>query len=280
MQIRSFRSIFYPAAQGWSEHSAPRLSAALSFYAILSLAPLLVVAVTVATQLLDVGTVRATLYDEALTSLGRGAADLFVSLADRAAKPATSISATMIAVLIAVYAASGLFNQIVSSMETIWGIRHEGPVVRLFLRSRLKSVMFLMAFLILFVSWLSLDAILGWLARTSGSFIGWPVISLLASILLATLVFALVFRTIPRNRVQWKDVWPGAITAGLGFSLAKAALSLYFSYSGIAAAYGSAGALVLILLWIYYSSQVFFYGVEITRVIVLKREAEEPVIPT
>lgn len=274
MQVKSFKTIFYPAGVAWSEHNASRLSAALSFYAILSLAPLLVIAVTVATFLLGTGTVRATLYDEAMTSLGKGAADLFVGLADRASKPATSVFATIAALLIAVYAASGLFNQIVDSVEYIWGIRRQGSPVKLFLKSRLKSVAFLFGFLVLFLSWLCMDAVLGWLARTSGSFAGWPFISLLVSVVLATLVFAVAFRSIPRNQVLWRDVWPGAITTGLGFSLAKSALSLYFSYSGVAAAYGSAGALVLVLLWIYYSAQVFFYGVEVTRVVAMNRHSE------
>jgi len=275
MHLKSFRTIFYPAGVAWSEHNAARLSAALSFYAILSLAPLLVVAVTIAAFVLGTGTVQATLYEEAMASLGKGAADLFADLAKRASQPATSVFATIAAILIAVYAASGLFNQIVDSVEYIWGIRREGSPVKLFLKSRLKSVAFLFGFLVLFVTWLCADAILGWLARTSGGFAGWPFISLFASIVLATLVFAIAFRSIPRNQVLWRDVWPGAITTGLGFSLAKSALSLYFSYSGVAAAYGSAGALVLILLWIYYSAQVFFYGVEVTKVVATLRHNAE-----
>src|SRR5262249_55013364 len=146
MQFRSYKSIFLPAAQAWSEHAASRLSAALSFYAILSLAPLLVVAVTIATQVLDQGTVRETLYQESYQSLGKGAADLLMSLVDHANKPATSVFATIAAVFIAVYAASGLFNQINDSVETIWNIRHEGTPVRLFVLSRLKSVVSLIGF--------------------------------------------------------------------------------------------------------------------------------------
>jgi membrane protein len=233
----------------------------------------LVVAVTIATQILDQGTVRETLYQESYQSLGKGAADLLMSLVDYADKPATSVFATIAAILIAVYAASGLFNQINDSVETIWNIRHEGRPIKLFVLSRLKSVVILIGFLLLFVSWLIVDAVLGWLSRTQGWFAGWPAVSLLASVAFATLVFALTFRSMPRHRVLWRDVWPGAIVTGLGFSLAKAALGLYFSYSGVATAYGSAGALVVILLWIYYSAQIFFYGIEVTRVVASKRLA-------
>ncbi|MBC8065528.1 MAG: YihY/virulence factor BrkB family protein [Chlorobia bacterium] len=282
MHWRDYRSILIKAGQGWSSHSAPRLAAALSFYAILSLAPMLVIAVTIATAFLDSASIRASLSAEATQSLGKGASDLFISIIDHASKPATSVPATIIAIFIAFYAASGLFAQIEEAIEDVWGIQHQGNPFRLFLMSRLKSVVFLLGFLLIFLVWLATDSILGWLTRTSGGFFGWPFISLLASTLFATLVFALTFKAIPRGRILWRDVWPGAITTGLGFSLAKFVLSLYFTYSGFATAYGSAGALVVILLWIYYSSQIFFFGAEITQVVALQRKPKPaaPYLPS
>ncbi|MBN9503128.1 MAG: YihY/virulence factor BrkB family protein [Armatimonadetes bacterium] len=275
MPHQTIRDVYLPAAREWSKHSGARLAAALSFYSILSLAPLLVVAVTIATQIIDTSTVRQTLYDESMQSLGKGSADLFIGLVERATQPATSVFATIAAILVSVYAASGLFNQLVESVEYIWEIRREGSPVRVFLLNRLKSIVLLLGFLLVFVTWIAVDAVLGWLARTSGDFYGWPVISLLASVVFVTLVLALTYRATPRKRVRWRDVWHGAIVTGLGFSLMKAALGLYFSYSGVATAYGSAGALVIILLWTYYSAQIFFYGFEVTRVVILRRESQE-----
>jgi membrane protein len=256
----------------------PRLAAALSFYAILSLAPVLVIGVTISTSLLGSQSVRETIQSETTESLGKGASELVLSIIDHASQPSNSIPATTIAILIALYAGSGLFGQIQESMEHIWNIRHEGHPVRLFLLGRLKSVILLLVFLLLFLAWLVTDSILGWLSRESGSFVGWPIVSLIASMLFATMVFALTFRAIPRGRVSWRDAWPGAIAAGLGFSITKFALSQYFTYSGVATAYGSAGALVVILLWIYYSAQIFFFGAEVTQVVVLRR-APKPVTP-
>lgn len=272
MTWRQYHSVLVNAGQGWTKHSAPRLSAALSFYAILSLAPLLVIAVTVATSFMDSATVKESVRNQTVDALGKGSADLFLSIIDHASKPSTSIPATAIAVLIALFAASGLFGQIEESIEHIWEIQHEGSPFKLFLLGRLKAVALLFSFLSLFISWLAIDSILGWLSRTQGEFLGWPFISLLTSTLFATLVFGLTFKTIPRGRVLWREVWPGAIATGLGFSVAKFLLSLYFTYSGVATAYGSAGALVVILLWIFYSSQIFFYGAEITRVVALQRK--------
>ena len=271
MRWREYRSILAQAGQAWTEHDAARMAAALSFYAILALAPILVIAVTITAAFIDASTLRETLASTITESLGKGASELVASIIDRAATPSNSIPATFIAVMVAMFAASGLFGQIVASMEDMWGIKHEGNALRLFLIGRLKSIAILLVFLVLFLSWVAADSILGWLLRTSGGFAFWPLVSFGASSVFASLVFGLTFRSIPKGRALWRDVWPGACTAGLGFSLAKYLLSLYFSYSGVAAAYGSAGALLVILLWIYYSAQIFFFGAEITRVVALRR---------
>jgi membrane protein len=271
MRWPEYRSILLHAGQGWSTHGASRLSAALSFYAILSLAPLLVIAVTVATSFMDSATVKESVRDQTVDALGKGSAELFISIIDHASKPSTSIPATATAIVIAMFAASGLFGQIEDSIEHIWEIQHQGSPFKTFVLGRLKAILLLFSFLSLFITWLAIDSILGWLSRTSGEFMGWPFISLLTSTLFATLVFGLTFKAIPRGRVLWREVWPGAIATGLGFSIAKFLLSLYFTYSGVATAYGSAGALVVILLWIFYSSQIFFFGAEITRVVALRR---------
>ncbi len=263
------------AAQAWGEHDAARMAAALSFYAILALAPILVIAVTVVAAFLDSSAFIETLASSTAESLGQGASDLIVSIIDRAAKPSNSIPATIVAVLVAMFAASGLFGQIVASIEDIWEIKQEGHAFRLFLIGRLKSISILLVFLVLFLSWVAADSVLGWFIRTSGGFALWPLVSFLASTVFASLAFGLTFRSIPKGRALWRDVWPGAWLTGLGFSIAKYLLSLYFSYSGVATAYGSAGALLVILLWIYYSAQIFFFGAEVTRVVALRRRPKK-----
>jgi membrane protein len=271
MKWREYRSILLQAGKEWAGDGAPRLSASISFYAILSLAPMLVIALTILTTFLDSQTIRNSLQEETTSSLGKGASDLVMTLIEHASHPGTSIPATILAILISLYAASGLFGQIELSLEYIWRVKHEGSPFLRFLASRIQSIIMMLGFLLILLAWLSFDSILGWLARISGSFSGWPAISLLASTVFVTLVFALTFRAIPRGRVLWREVWPGAIFTGIGFSVAKLGLSMYFSYSGVAAAYGSAGAVVVVLLWVYYSAQIFFFGAEITKVVAQKR---------
>jgi membrane protein len=116
------------------------------------------------------------------------------------------------------------------------------------------------------LAWLILDSVVGAAAQRAGAFPGWPYISLGISTLFLTGVFALTFKHMPHRLVAWRDVLISSIVTAFGFSVAKFALSIYFTYSHIQTAYGPAGALVLILLWIYYSAQIFFFGAEMTCV--------------
>jgi membrane protein len=272
MRLREFRSILVQSGQSWSRHDVPRLSAAISYYAILALAPILVIAVAAATVFLDSESVNKSLKSEVTASLGADAASLVLSILERAAQPLSSVPATIVAFIVAVYAASGLFGQVLDTSRVIWELKPEGHPIRLFLTGRAVSTVVMLGFLLLFLGWLVLDSILGWLTRTANSYLGWPFLSFLVSVVFVTIVFGAAFRALPPGKALWREVWPGAVVTGIGFSIAKLLLSLYFTFSGVAAAYGSAGALLVVLLWIYYSCQVFFFGMEITRTIALQRK--------
>jgi len=275
MAWREIRSTLLEAARNWSKHNIARHSAALSFYAMLALAPILILSVAISALFLDANLIVESIQSEVSTSLGKGAGDFLVGMIERSAQPSASVPAAIIAFLFALYAGSSLFTQLIDSVEDIWEISSQSHPVIAFLKTRLVSVVSLVIFLMIGSIWLALDSILGWIGRTSGNFAAWPAVSLLASGIVATLLFAVSFRAIPRGRVQWRDVWLGAGIAGFGFSAAKLLLSLYFSYSGVAAAYGPAGALLVILLWIYYSAHIYFYGAEITRVATLRRQPKK-----
>jgi len=141
-----------------------------------------------------------------------------------------------------------------------------------------------LAFAAVFITWLAIDSWVGWVEAHTPGFQGWEFVSILISIVFLTVVFALSFRMLPKGMVAWGDVWIAAFFTAVGFALSKALLSLYFSYSTVSAAYGSAGALVIILLWIYYSAQIYFFGIEMTCTYahlhgsqVKRREGEEPI---
>lgn len=242
----------------------PRLAAAFSFYAVLSLAPTLVLAVVVAGAIYGEGAARQHLLDQARSVLGSQGSEFIGELIDNAKRPGASLVATLISLGITFFSSSNLFIALQETVNIMWGIERKDPIVRGFLLARVSAFVGVLSFGVLVISWLTFDAWIAWLERATPGFRGAQLSSFLASFLFLTLVFAFALRHLPRNRLATADVWPGAIVTAVGMSLTKYLLGLYFGLANISAAYGSAGVLVVILLWIYYTSQIFFFGVELT----------------
>lgn len=264
MVLPNLRTVYAKAFESWSQDHGPRLAAAIAFYAMLSLSPLLVLAVAIAGRVLGETTVRSRLLQEATTNLGYQASEFLGTLIEATASTSAGVVATIISLAIAIYGATNLFGQLAESVDVIWNIRYPRRGFRVFLLGKLAGLIMFLAFATVFLCWLGLDAWLGWIGRHVGGFQGWQFVSLLVSVLFLTLVFAVSFRALPRGMVAWGDVWYAALTTAVGFAISKFLLSLYFAYSGVSAAYGSAGALVVVLLWIYYSAQIYFFGIELT----------------
>ncbi len=248
----------------WSGASVPRLAAAFSFYAILSVAPLLVLAVVFAGNFLGgEASAREELMKQAQGAVGKPGADLLNTLIENTAKPATSWIATLLSLGVTFFSASNLFLQLTETINSMWGLKAEGSFIRSFLLARIFAFLAVLIFGVIVLGWLTIDSWLGWIERHTSGFTGWQLVSFAVSFIFLTLVFGASYKVFPKGRVQWSDVWIGATVASLGIGFAKLLLSLYFSRMDVAAAYGPAGALVLILLWIYYTSQIYFFGAEI-----------------
>jgi membrane protein len=266
VSFADYRKMYISAAKNWSSDNAARLAASFSFYAMLALAPLLIVGVAVGSNFLDAGEVRESVLRAAGQALGRGAREYLATVIENANQPGVGTVASVISIVLALFGASNLFAQLAESVNTIWGIRTSGNPFRNFLVGKLVSVVMVLVFAFLVIAWLVTDSVLGWIARNTGSFAGWPIVSFLFAVAFLTGVFAVAFKALPRDMVAWRDVWVGAITTAVGFAIAKGLLTLYFSLSHVSSAYGPAGALVVILLWFYYAAQIFFYGAELTCV--------------
>jgi membrane protein len=254
------------AFKRWNDDNATRLAASFAFYAILSFAPLLIFGIAIGSQFLDSGQLRQTILAQARDQLGSGASALVESMIDSANKRGANTIASLISLALALFGASGLFDQLHLSVNQIWRVGpKKGSAIRNYVLEKLGSVVMALVFLTLILVWLGIDFVVSYMQRhTTQAFPFWPLISFIVSVLFLTGVFAMCFKSLPRNMVGWRDVWfPAAFTA-LGFGLAKYILSLYFGIGGVGAAYGPAGALVVILLWFYYASQIFFFGVELT----------------
>lgn len=263
MLIPNLRELLVKAFKNWQEDNAPRLAASFSFYAMLALSPMLVVAVAIASRFLGTSQAGLHIVHVAESYLGKGGSAFLEQLVQSASKPTTSIVASLISIGLAIFGASNLFQQLSDSVNYMWGAKPSQGGIKNFLLSKVTAIVMMIVFSALFVAWLGVDSWIGYMERQTPGFQGWSIISLFASTLFLTLVFAASFRAMPQGMVAWGDVWYGAIAAAIGFALAKFLLGLYFAYSGVAAAYGSAGALVIVLLWIYYSAQIYFFGLEL-----------------
>ncbi|CAN5415882.1 N/A [soil metagenome] len=266
MRLTELRDLIQTTASRWSADNVPRLAAAFSFYAVLSLAPVLVFAVVAAGYFLGHAGTEASLLRQVQGAVGQGGREFVETLIKQADKPAAGAIASLFSILVTFFSASNLFLQLNEAVNAIWGIKTEGPFLKNLFLTRLAAFLGVVFFGLIVLGWVALDSWLQWLNRQMPGIPGWTYVSNLITVVFLTLAFAGAFKALPKNTVEWKDTFVPAIATALGIAVAKFALSLYFGYAAVSQAYGSAGALVVILLWIYYTSQIFFFGIEMTYV--------------
>ena len=258
----------------FGEDKVSRLAAALSYYTIFSIAPILIVVIGIAALFFNEQTAREQIMAQIGEVVGKTGADAVGQILTNANKSGQSgsIWATIIGFATILLGASGLFAALQDSLNTIWGVAPKPDAGVLYMiRSRFISfVMVLGIGFLLIVSLVASTAVKA-ASDQLGALLGgaqWiaPVLNVVLFFFLITLFFALMFKVLPDAQIDWRDVWIGAgITSAL-FSVGKFALSWYLSRPGTASAYGSAGALVVLLLWINYASQILFFGAEFTKV--------------
>lgn len=282
MTLETAKNIFIKAFQGWNKDQVPRLSAALTFYLLLSLSPMLLFLVAATGLLQQSEEFRTQLLQSVTEGLGKAQADLIDTLLKHAGAGGTGIVATILGLLVSLFGASGLFEQLRDSVNAIWGVQPTSRGIVAIVMGKLAAFVMVLAGGAIVVGWVIFDAWLHYMRRhyplnaTFGvshqfSFPLWQVISLVATWILITPVFGAMFKYLPCKQLTWKDVQLPAFVTGLLFSLGKLGLGLYLSFSTGNASYGSAGAVVVLLLWAYYSAQIFFFGVELTEQYALQR---------
>lgn len=257
-----------------------RLSAALSYYAIFSLAPLLLIAVSVAGLVFGADAASGVLADELTASMGKTAAETVQELIKNSRRPSDNILAAVVGVAMLLFGGSGVFLQLQDALNTVWGLRaREGSGLRGMLRNRVLSFSMVLGagFLLLISLVLStaLHAANSWLSDVAPLHpMVWSLFGSIASFLVVTLLFATILRVLPDADIAWRDVWIGAFATSLLFALGEYVLSWYLGREATTSSYGSAGALVLILLWVYYSSIILLFGAEFTQVLASARGRE------
>jgi len=255
----------------WIDHRAGSKGAALAFYALFSMTPILILAIAGAGYFYGADAAQGEIIAQIEELVGRNGAQAIQALLAGARDPASGLAATMVASVLLLVGATSVFVELKGSLDELWGIEPpKGLAIIVFLRTRLHSfgLVLVLAFLLL-VS-LVLSAALAVLERYAGGIwsSSYGILAVLSSVIafgVIACLFAVIYKVLPDAPLSWSDVWIGAaFTAGL-FSLGKHVIGLYLGNSGVASSFGAAGSLIALLLWVYYSAQIFFLGAEFTR---------------
>ncbi len=257
---------------GWIDQRLSRQGAALAFYTLFAIAPLLVIVLAIAGLWFGEEAARRELFSQVSGLVGSEGGEAIQALVSAAAKPKTGAWATGIAVATLFVGATSVFVELQDALNVVWGVRRlPGRGLRDFVKDRLLSFTLIVGIGFLLLVSLVLSAGLSALGKfmlglLPNQAIIWQGINFVISFGVITLLFAMIFKVLPDVAVAWRDVWIGAMITALLFNLGKFLLGLYLGRSSVSSAYGAAGSLVIVLLWVYYSAQILFFGAKFTHV--------------
>lgn len=272
MSLKALWKMLREVYQGWSDDKASRLAAALAFYTILSLAPVLVIVMAIAGIAFGEPAVREEIVNTIQSLAGRDGADAIEMVMENAAMPGHSTITEIAGLFILLFGACEVFIQLKDSLNEIWDVSPRldrgifGTIMEyIFSLSMVAGIGFLLLATLVVSSALSAFGtfIDGYLPDNEILF---RAVNLLISFAVITLLFALIYKVIPDAEIAWNDVWIGAAVTSLLFIVGKFLIGLYLGYSAEGSAYGAAGSMVVLMIWVYYSAQIFIMGAEFTRI--------------
>jgi membrane protein len=269
--MRKWLSVLKEAAMSFAGDNAPRLGAALAYYTVFSIAPLILITITLAGVVFGEEAARGQVFAHMRRLVGDTGAEVVNEMVKDAARADTSAIAATLGTVALLFGASGVFGQLRAALNTIFKVpAKDTPIIMGFLRERFLSVASVIVIGFLLLVALIVDTAISAAGdytrdRLSGGEVLWHVVELLVSTAMITVLFALIFRHMPDIRIPWRDVWFGAIVTAVLFSIGKFALGLYLGKKATESTHSAAGALVVLLLWVYYSAQIVFFGAEVTQ---------------
>jgi membrane protein len=260
----------------WREDGANRLAAALAYYTTFSLAPLLVLIIAIAGLAGGREAAQTQTMAQVEDLLGTDGRDFVQGMIESASKPATGLTATLLGAVTLLFGALGVFGELQNSLNTIWEVKPKparGMLdgIRRFILKRLLSFTMVLGIGFLLLASLVVSAALSAFSEYIGA--RWTfadfwleLINFILSFIVITLLFGMIFKFLPEIKIVWKDVWLGAAVTSILFSLGKFLIGLYLGRSEVGNTFGAAGSLAILLIWIYYSAQILFFGAEFTQV--------------
>jgi membrane protein len=273
VQLKHFYELGKKSVTAWLDDYAPSMGAAISYYTVFSIAPLLLIVIAVAGFVWGREAVQGEIVGQLSGLIGRDGALGIQALIESADKPAKGLLATAVSIVVLVVGATTVFAELQSALDRVWDVPPAQKTKGIWrtLRARLLSLGFILGLgFLLAVSLVisaGLAALGGWM---TGLFPGaQALLQLLNSVVslgVAVLLFAMIFKLMPQATVSWRDVWVGAVVTAVLFEIGKALIGLYIGKSSVTSSFAAAGSLVVLLLWVYYSAQIFLLGAEFTWV--------------
>jgi membrane protein len=272
LNLRQGWALLKDSVNAWSDDYAPSMGAALSYYTLFSIAPLLLIAVSVAGLVFGPEAARGEIFDQLKDLMGAEGAQAVERLLQNANRPREGMIGTITGAAVLLLGATSVFNELQNDLDRIWRVPEQAKAGGLWslLRSRLLSFGMVLGVAFLLMVSLLMSAALAALGKWwAPAFAGWQplahLVDLAVSFSLMTVVFAMIYKFMPRARIRWRDVWTGAAVTSALFAVGKFAIGLYLGRAGIGSAFGAAGSLVVVMVWVYYSAQIFLLGAEFTR---------------
>jgi membrane protein len=256
----------------WKEDDALQWGAALAYYSIFSIAPLLLITISVAGMVFGREAVEGRLVEEIAGVVGPQAAEAIQSMVANASRSGSGVWGTIVGVLLMLLGASGAFGHLQKSLNHLWNVEPRPDAGwRLMVRQRIAALGMVLVVALLLLIALVLSAAVSAIGSYAEQLLPMPAWALAAidfvvALLVVTLLFAAIYKVLPDVEIGWREVWVGAAVTAFLFGLGKLAIGFYLGRSSVASSYGAAGSLVVLLVWIFYSSQLVFFGAELTQV--------------
>jgi membrane protein len=271
--LRQSWSLLKESVSAWSDDYAPSMGAALSYYMLFSIAPLLLIVVSVAGLAFGPEAARGEIFGQLQGLMGAEGAHAVERLLQNVDRPQEGVIGTLTGIAVLLLGATTVFNELQNDLDRIWRVPEERKASGLWslLRTRLLSFGLVLGMALLLMVSLVVSALLAALGKWwAPAFAGWQTLAhcvdIAVSFALMSVVFAVIYKIIPRARIGWRDVWTGAAVTAALFAVGKSLIGLYLGRAGVGSAFGAAGSLVVVMVWVYYSAQIFLLGAEFTRV--------------
>ncbi|MEA5496215.1 YihY/virulence factor BrkB family protein [Limnoraphis robusta] len=272
MNLNTVLSLLRETFNEWQQDKVPILAAALSYYMIFSIAPLLILVIAVLGFIVGEQIAQEEVFTKLESLVGAENAVSIQTVLKNQFSPSSNIRATLVAIATILFGATTVFAQLKQALNMIWGVQPKpGRGLKDFIKTRILSIFMVLGIGLILLLSVIISSVLSGTSEILEKYLFipsfiWSLVDLAISFGLITLLFAQIYRVLPDVKIAWKDVGVGAAMTAVLFIIGKSFISVYLGHSSIASAYGAAGSFVVLLMWIFYSTQIFLFGAEFTQV--------------